>query len=340
MTAKTDKTRERLEAVVAPIIAAIEAGIDDPVNWTAPWHNAEAGVFDNLNPVTGRSYTAGNRWVLAAEHMAGAENHWATYKHWASLSKHTAACDAAIANKGKRNESRPGCGPDCKVVNVRRGAKATWLFRPRKVTRTDEATGETKTFVSGFSVFPVFHSGDVDGYERPVVERAPLPGDAADDIDAAFDFALATGAVIRESEHAGAFYSPGFDEITVPARDRWTDSHGTWSTLAHELVHWTGHKSRLDRDLKPRFDAEEYAFEELIAELGAAFTLAKVGRSTEPRADHAEYLKSWLRALKADPKLLWKAASAAEKAAEFITTAAGVAAPATWSEEVAALAAA
>lgn len=85
-TAPADKARERMEAVVAPIIAAIEAGIDDPVNWKAPWHEGDGDAFNNLNPVTGRSYTAGNRWVLAAETMfRGAETHWATYKHWASL---------------------------------------------------------------------------------------------------------------------------------------------------------------------------------------------------------------------------------------------------------------
>lgn len=320
-----DKVSEKMAAVVEPIIAAIEAGIADPVNWTAPWHRADGNAFDNLNPVTGRSYTAGNRWVLAAETMFnGAETHWATYRHWASLSKHSPECAAAAKNVGKRNETRPACGPDCKIVNVRRGAKATWLFRPRKVTRTDEETGEKKTFIAGFTVFPVFHSGDVDGYEMPKIEREPLPGDAADDIDAAFEFAAATGAVIRESAHEGAYYSPGLDSITVPARDRWTDSHGAWSTIAHELTHWTGHKTRLGRDLKGMFDIEAYAFEELIAELGAAFTLAKVGRSSEPRADHAEYLKSWLRALRSDPKVLWKAAAAAEKAAEFITTAATV----------------
>ena len=325
---KPDKTRERMEAVVAPIIEAIENGLANPNAWVAPWHRADGLAFDNFNPVTGRSYTAGNRWILAAEVMfRGAENHWATYKHWASMSKHTKACDSAIKNLGKRNESRPECGDECSIVNVRKGAKATWLFRPRTFKKVDEATGEERMVVGGFSVFPVFHSGDVDGYEMPVPERPVFDADA-DDVAAAFEFGHSTGAIIDEHAHSGASYSPGFDRITMPAKDRWIDSHGTWSTMAHELTHWTGHKSRLDRDLTGRFGDGDYAFEELIAELGAAFTLAKLGRSSEPREDHAHYLAGWLRALKGDPKVLWKAAAAAEKAAEFILDAAEAVDPA------------
>lgn len=312
-----------MEAVVAPIIAAIEDGIANDGRWEMPWHNANAAAFGAYNPVTDREYTGGNRMVLALAVMFGrAEGHWATYRHWASLSKHTKTCEAAASNVGKRNESRPACGPDCHVVNVRKGAKATWLFRPRKFKKVDETTGEEKWIIGGFSPFPVFDSSDVDGYDMPKPEVPAIPADDASDIAAAFEFAANAGALVDEHWAAGASYSPGFDRITMPAKDRWKDSHGAWSTMAHELTHWTGHKTRLNRDLTGRFGGEAYAFEELIAEMGAAFTLAKIGRSAEPREDHAKYLASWLKVLRENPKHLWTAAGAAEKAAEFIVEAA------------------
>lgn len=319
------KARERMEAVVAPLIEAIETGIANGGRWEMPWHNADVGAFGAYNPVTDREYTGGNRMVLAMAVMFGnAEGHWATYKHWASLSKHSAECAAAAKNVGKRNESRPACGPDCHIVNVRKGAKATWLFRPRKFKKVDEETGIERWIIGGFSPFPVFDSSDVDGYEMPVPERPVIAAEIADDVAAAFDFGASTGAAIDEHAMSGASYSPGFDRITMPAKDRWKDGHGAWSTMAHELTHWTGHKSRIGRDLTGRFGGEAYAFEELIAELGAAFTLAKLGRSSEPREDHAHYLASWLKVLREDPKHLWSAAGAAEKAAEFILAAATV----------------
>ena len=116
---KTDKTTERMNAIVAPIIEAIENGIANPADWTAPWHRVDAAAFAAFNPVTGRSYTGGNRFVLAVETMVnGAESHWGTYRHWASLSKHTKACEVAATNVGKRNESRPECGDDYEIDAV------------------------------------------------------------------------------------------------------------------------------------------------------------------------------------------------------------------------------
>jgi antirestriction protein ArdC len=317
---KTDKTTERMNAIVAPIIEAIENGIANPADWTAPWHRVDAAAFAAFNPVTGRSYTGGNRFVLAVETMVnGAESHWGTYRHWASLSKHTKACEVAATNVGKRNESRPECGDDCKIVNVVRGAKATWLFRPRKFKKIDETTGLEKYVIAGFSPFPVFHSGVVEGYEIPVDHTLPTtPTTEVEDVAAAFEFGASVGAEIFEDPTSGASYSPSGDHITMPARDRWITGHGCWATMAHELTHWTGHKSRLDRELSTRFGGDAYAAEELIAELGSAFTLARLGRSSEPREDHAHYLASWLRVLKEDPKRLWTAAGMAEKASEHI----------------------
>ena len=312
-----DRTAAILEATLAPIIASIEEGIAHPAGWSAPWHGAAADVWSPHCPATTRNYTAGNRFMLAVTSMFfGAEPHWGTYNQWKGMSKHTKTCNAAASNVGKRNEARPECGDDCHIVNVRKGEKSiAYAFRPL-MRKVENDAGETSTAIYGFSPFAVFHSGQVDGYRIPVAETTPL--DMSDDVAAAFDFAVAAGAKVNESEYEGAFYRPSTDEITLPARGRWKDPVGAWATAAHELTHWTGHKSRLDRDLSGRFGDDAYAAEELIAELGAAFTLASLGRVSEPREDHAHYLAHWLRVLRADPKHLLTVASAAEKASGFI----------------------
>jgi antirestriction protein ArdC len=96
-----------------------------------------------------------------------------------------------------------------------------------------------------------------------------------------------------------------------------------YSVLAHEHTHWTGTAARCNRELSKRFGDNAYAAEELIAELGAAFTCAHLGLSTEPRADHAQYLAHWLNVLKADKRAIFTAASKAQQATDWLIQRAG-----------------
>ena len=91
-----------------------------------------------------------------------------------------------------------------------------------------------------------------------------------------------------------------------------------YSTLCHELTHWSGVDTRLARDLSGRFGDAAYAMEELVAELGAAFLCADLGITPEPRQDHACYLSSWLAELKGDRKAIFTAAAKASQAASFL----------------------
>lgn len=92
-----------------------------------------------------------------------------------------------------------------------------------------------------------------------------------------------------------------------------------YSVLLHELSHWSGHKSRLDREMQGRFGDQAYAMEELIAELGAAYLCADLGVSNQPRPDHAAYMASWLDVLKSDKKAIFTAASKAGQAAKYLS---------------------
>ena len=96
------------------------------------------------------------------------------------------------------------------------------------------------------------------------------------------------------------------------------DAQSYTATKAHELVHWTGHPSRNAREFGKRFGDRAYAFEELVAELGAAFLCADLGIAAEPRDDHASYLAHWLKVLKDDKRAIFTAASHAQKAADFL----------------------
>lgn len=128
-------------------------------------------------------------------------------------------------------------------------------------------------------------------------------------------FIAATNATIKAGSEA--YYQPTNDFIAMPELSMFESEEHYYSTLLHELSHWTGHASRLDRDMEGTFGSESYAFEELIAELSSCFLNAELGIDyTQMR--HAEYLQSWLKALKANPKTLWKAASQAQKAADLI----------------------
>jgi antirestriction protein ArdC len=113
-----------------------------------------------------------------------------------------------------------------------------------------------------------------------------------------------------------AFYSPGGDYVQVPPPQAYYQPIDWHRTALHEVIHATGHKSRLDRDLTGSFGSKKYAFEELVAELGSAFGCSTLG--IEPTVRHSDYIGSWLTVLRDDPRAIFRAASAASKAADYI----------------------
>ncbi|MFE9082934.1 ArdC family protein [Brevundimonas sp. NPDC003935] len=162
----------------------------------------------------------------------------------------------------------------------------------------------------------VFNLDQIEG----LGDRYPPPDrpNAADRIHHAERYFAASGADIREGGDT-ACYRPDADAVHMPAFEAFRDREAYYAVLAHELVHWTGHSSRLDRDLKlGRFGEEAYAREELVAELGAAFVCADLGLTLEPRPDHAAYIASWLRVLRNDTRFIVAAAAHAERAARFL----------------------
>jgi antirestriction protein ArdC len=289
--------RDVYARVTDQIINAIEQGVG---NWRMPWHTSGRFAFSPINLTSKKPYRGINTVCLwAAAQARGYESgEWGTYQQWQE-----------------------------RGAQVRKGEKATLVVFWKFANNSGESQSDNDTpasssrllFTRGYSVF---NASQVDGYtpkvdaERPMLER----------IQQADAFFKAIGSDLR---HGGnqAFYSPSGDYVQLPPFQAFRENVSYNSVLAHEHTHWTANAARCNRELGKRFGDNAYAAEELIAELGAAFTCAHLGLSTEPREDHAQYIQSWLKVLKADKRAIFTAASKAQQAADWLMQRAGVTAP-------------
>ena len=272
--------------VTDQIIASIENGTPA---WRKPW-TGETGRIPFPLRSTGEHYRGINvimLWIRAAE-KGYRSPYWFTFRQ---AKEHNA--------------------------HVRKSEKATTVVKYGTVERMDEATGEEKA-IPYAKAYSVFNADQIEGlpeeYQGKLVEE---PRDLGTEPDPALDvFFAATGIEIRTSDKPEAYYDRKNDYIHMPPIGTFHDAAGYYATLAHESCHASGHKSRLDRFT--RFsDRKAYAFEELIAELGNCMVCAQLGLM--PDFDQsAAYIESWLRALKDDKRLIFKAASEAQKAADLL----------------------
>jgi antirestriction protein ArdC len=166
----------------------------------------------------------------------------------------------------------------------------------------------------------VFNLEQVDGFE-PVTRAALSESERVATADA---FVNGLDAILWFGGDR-AFYDHQADLISMPSFIQFKSPRAYYATLAHELVHWAGHKTRLDRNLTGRCGSEAYAVEELVAELGASFLCAHLDLGGEPRRDHAPYIASWLKVLRSDPRAIISAASQAQAAADYLIEQAGAA---------------
>lgn len=192
------------------------------------------------------------------------------------------------------------------------------VFADLLTTTEDNGKGEEVErripFMKGYTVFNI---EQIDGLPAPF-GQAPSPALPPVALhQAAEDFFAKTGATFR---HGGnqACYAPAADVIRLPPPGAFRDPESYAATKAHELIHWTGHGSRCAREFGKRFGDRAYAFEELVAELGAAFLCADLGITPEIREDHGAYLAHWLAVLKEDKRGIFTAATHAQRAADFL----------------------
>lgn len=280
------------DTVTRRIVAALEAGTPP---WIQPWSADPADPYPT-NLVSGRAYRGIN--VLLLNLQAGAcgypVNRWMTYRQARAIG-----------------------------AQVRKGETGTQVifFKLRELPAEGEqadpqAPGRVIPLIRSFTVF---NAAQIDGLPvEALPDRAARP--AWTPWEAAELLIDASGAAIGYGG-SKAFYAPGQDRIQMPARSAFTEADAFYATALHELTHWTGHSIRCNRPLLARQSIEAYAFEELVAEMGAAFLCAHCG--LPGRLEHASYIESWLRALRQDKRLIFTAAARAQAAADYVLGLAG-----------------
>lgn len=340
MTKKRRPTKDWLQATADTFCDALEGAITGGTYcppWRAPWKGRRRMVGGVMvadhNPTSGTVYQGINVCLLLMSRSSQGfgSMEWGTFKQW---KKHGGT--------------------------VSLGSKGTSIVFWKPVIRplTDEdgnpvlnSKGEPRTRKSFFlKGHTVFNRDQVEGLsESPPWDEAPFTPEEQEEqtlrsVEAAELVVDGSGASISWDTPGQAYYSPLCDEIHLPPRSDFESSEGLYGIAFHELVHWTGHSSRA-LDVHPNHSLEEnrrnksadrqgfgsvpYAFEELVAELGAMMlcSVTGVNQPLEVRDNHIAYLKSWSDAIREEPRALFSAASRAKDAAAYLMNRAGLEVP-------------
>ena len=273
------------------IIAELEAG---RAPWVQPWGSAaaKAPLAMPRNAATERHYSGINvliLWGAVIQHGFPGQS-WLTFRQALSLGG-----------------------------NVRKGEHGTTVvyadrFTPEDEKRRARETGEDAAAIPFLKRFTVFNAAQCDGLQDDIATVAPPPppGLIEPRVEALIE---ATGIDFRIGGDR-AFYVPAHDYVQVPPPQAYFEPINWHRTALHELGHASGHASRLGRDLTGGFGTKKYAFEELVAEINAAFCCASLG--IVPTVRHADYIGAWLEVLREDNRAIVRAASQASKAADWL----------------------
>lgn len=284
-------TKKALEEVITErIIESLEKGTP---SWVIPWSK-----ISPKNAATGRIYSGLNRFFLGGESLNYGYSGWLTFNQVKKLGG--------------------------KVIKGSSSTQAI-LLKPSIKKEVSEVTGEeieTPFFL--YRSFNLFNLAQTEGLPEDLLEKHKLSSSISTDIvNDSEDKALAAlqkiyskKIDIRFADTPRAFFSLTGDYIQLPHQHSFDSDSSFIATLFHELSHWTGHSTRLNRSFGSK-NTPEYAFEELIAELSASFLCARFGVDSQLE-NSASYIQSWLQALKNDKSYIFKAASEARKSAEYL----------------------
>lgn len=282
------------ETVAENLIEQLKAGT---APWQKPWEPGSQG-FMPMNPTTGKRYKGINAIHLMSQ--GHGDNRWLTYKQ--------AKATGAQVRKGEKgtpvqywkfSEEQNKLDDNGKPVLDGQGKpvkETVMLERPRVFFAT------------------VFNGEQIDG--MPPLEQKEKT-QTWDAVERAEHILKASAADIRHGEHDRAFYRPATDSIHLPDKEQFPTADNYYATALHELGHWTGHSSRLDRDMAHPFGSEGYAKEELKAECFSLIMGDELGIGHDPE-QHAAYVGSWIKALQEDPLEIFRATSDAEKMSNYV----------------------
>lgn len=272
--------------LTARILAALREGV---VPWRRPWRSSTPTRY------TGLPFTGTNNLVLSL----AADSRGYTNPFWLTRPQ------------GRR------CG-----AKVLEGEEGTRVLRPLPFSVPDRGKGaRRRPPIPLMEPYEVFNGEQFDRLPPRfrVSEQNPAPGPRGR-IDIADNFFGAVGTRIVPGG-GRAVYNRADDIIRMPVFGSFDDPVNYYSTLAHEAVHWTGHRSRMDREFGVRFGDPAYAFEEIVAELGASFVMGRLGLPCPVERDHAPYIGHWIAKLENDDRAIHRAASHAQRASDFLVIA-------------------
>ena len=274
--------------ITQEIIARLESGTKP---WIKPWRGVPVSRPLRACGVPYRGMNVFWLWMVAD--MCGyASPFWMTYKQAKELG-----------------------------AQVRKGEKSTIAIFYKSYTKEVEApdTGE-KTDESRrvLKAYPVFNADQVEGLPERFHPAATLEVVEPEGRQAELDSFFASIPAVLRHQGDKAYYEPVADRVTMPPAHLFSGFDHYYATLAHELSHWTGHASRLERNLKNRFGSAAYAAEELIAELSSAMLGAELGLPVTHLDSHASYIEHWLKLLKQDDRAILTAAAKAEEASRLL----------------------
>lgn len=294
----------KLDELMAQVVDRLAEAIETAGDWHKPWQALATGTHRNVE--TDRAYTGINSLILWVEEMLGglADPRWGTYKTWQRV--------GAQVQGGQRGTrlvfwaSRYHCG-DCDATFGEDHDAAV------------EHRNQRKHEVYNHPVlrwFTVFNAAQVDDAPPYEVEAVP---DLEVQHAVAARFVEATGVVVKDHPTRAFFRHSDPEAINVPKLGQFDSEPAYWGTVFHELTHWSGHESRLARQGRNAYGSEDYALEELVAELGSAFLSTHLRVVTEPHPESAAYLRSWLAAVKEKPSALYHASKAATEAVRYLS---------------------
>lgn len=295
------RPRDTYQEVTDRIVEALDAGV---APWVQPWQTPHVMPH---NGITKRPYSGVNvllLWLTAIERRY-ASPEWYTFNQACAavgLQRDDRGRWAYEAGKGVRKGERGTCITLWRTIAVR---------EPSGAALPAEQTTRDVPLLRGYVVF---NRAQIDG----LPEAAPVPDlPEYERLQAVDQFIARTGAIVREERMAlSPTYAPESDVIDMPPLGCFQTVEDFYASLLHELTHWTGHGTRLARDLSVRFGSLAYAKEELVAELGAAFLCADLRISGRLQAP--EYLAHWAQLLREDKRAIFRASSCARMAAEYL----------------------
>ena len=198
--------------------------------------------------------------------------------------------------------------------HIKKGKKAIRIIFYKQIKVEDEDTGEEKE-IPVIKPHPVFNLSQCEGLDH-LLKTPDEREQTFQDETTAEELIKNSQAKIKIANFNKAIYTPSKDKISMPRKSQFKTKEGFYSTMFHELSHWTGHRLRLNRKINNKFGTKSYAFEELVAEISASFLCCHLGFRYSTQ--HSAYVKSWVRLLKEDKKAIFKASSQAQKATKLI----------------------